>query len=180
MLDSSTSAILNLGLLKKGLSVFRQRCEENDAGVSDATAAVADDRFRVGLRPSSKAGLFNSPTVPSFPVTSQSSIGNWITAKNAKLGSVIPSEVEESLRHCQLQTGVETKPRLCLSKYVAVYVSMYAGLCLALRIHLYLLLNLDLDLSLDLPPYLALNRALFQRSFQKPFERPNPSSFRSL
>ena len=64
---AATGELGTVGLLKKGLSVFRQRCEENDAGASDATAAVADDRFRVGFRPSSKAGLFNSPTVPDSP-----------------------------------------------------------------------------------------------------------------
>jgi hypothetical protein len=57
-----------LGLLKKGLSAFHQRNGQNDAGASDATSAVADGRFRVGLRHGSKAGFFNSPALPQFPV----------------------------------------------------------------------------------------------------------------
>ena len=52
-----------MGLLKKGLSAFHQRCGWNGAGASDAIAGVADCRFRVRLRPSSKVGFFNSPTV---------------------------------------------------------------------------------------------------------------------
>jgi hypothetical protein len=49
------------GLLKKGLSAIHQQGGQNGADVSDATAAVADGRFRVGLRPGSKVGFFNSP-----------------------------------------------------------------------------------------------------------------------
>jgi hypothetical protein len=40
-----------VGLLKKGLSAIHQQGGQNGADVSDATAAVADGRFRVGLRP---------------------------------------------------------------------------------------------------------------------------------
>ena len=56
-----------MGLLKKGLAAFRQRNGQIDAGASDATAPVADGRFRVRLRPGSKVGFFNSPTVSDSP-----------------------------------------------------------------------------------------------------------------
>ena len=50
----------------KGISAFHQRSGQNDAGASDATTAVADGRFRVGLRPGTKVGFFNSPTATAF------------------------------------------------------------------------------------------------------------------
>jgi hypothetical protein len=55
-----------LGLLKKGLSAFHQRSGQNDAGASDATAAVADGRFYMKPQVGSKVGFLNSPTLPDF------------------------------------------------------------------------------------------------------------------
>ena len=52
-----------MGLLKKGLSAFRQRGGQNDASGSSATAAVTDGRFCVKPQVGSKTGFFNSPTV---------------------------------------------------------------------------------------------------------------------
>jgi hypothetical protein len=62
------------GLLKKGLSAFRQRNGQNDAGASDATATVADGRLRVGLRYSSRVGFFNSPTATYYETMSRRDI----------------------------------------------------------------------------------------------------------
>jgi len=56
-----------VGLLKKGLSVFRQRGGQNDAGGSIATAAVTDGRFCVKSQVGSKTEFFNSPTVSNSP-----------------------------------------------------------------------------------------------------------------
>jgi hypothetical protein len=63
-----------VGLLKKGISAFRLRNGQNDAGASDATANVADGRFRVRLRPGSKVGFFNSPTVTYYGAMSRRSM----------------------------------------------------------------------------------------------------------
>ena len=56
----------SVGLLKTDLCVFHRRSGQNDAGASDATAAVADGRFCARLRPSSKVGFFNSLSVLHF------------------------------------------------------------------------------------------------------------------
>jgi len=56
--------VVDVGLLKEGLTTFRQRGGQNEASGSSSTAAVADGRSCVKPQVGSKMGFFNSPDAP--------------------------------------------------------------------------------------------------------------------
>jgi hypothetical protein len=83
-----------------------------------------------------------------------------------------------------LQTGVETKPRLCLAKYPAMFAGKYrqkcpepcARLCRDACLCLYLYLYLNLNPGL----FAELNREKFEKSFHKKYQKSFAMLFRKL